>query len=87
MRVDETEKTAARVRFENVAKGENFYFDDKLYVKCSTCISGGRFFECGGIMTDFAVRLSDGIDQSFLPDVMVIPARARVELELYGRFS
>lgn len=82
MRVDETEKPDIRVRFENVSAGENFYHQDKLYVKCKYFINPA----CPAL-SHMAVRLEDGQGLTLTPETPVVPARARAVVELYGRFS
>ena len=82
MRVDDEVKPDIRVRFENVSAGENFYYQEKLCVKSKYSIN-----PASPALSHMAVRLEDGQGIHLEPAALVIPARARVVVEQYGRFS
>ncbi len=87
MRVIEKTDDVSRVRFDSVSKGENFYYRDRLWMKCQTHLVGNTMSEASRMMTNFAVRLEDGVGCSFANEALVVPAKAMVTVELFGRFS
>lgn len=87
MRVVDGQNGLPKVTFANVSVGENFYYQDRLFLKATGRVERDKLMTCGGMMTHFGVDLADG--GIIVPDacVWVVPAKAHVEVEAVGRFN